>query len=282
MARSLWSGSLSFGLLNVPVKMSTAVREKQLRFHLLHDDDGARLETHRVCPQDGQEVPWEHVIKGYEISRGEFVTFTKEELEALEVESNHAIELEDFVDLADIDPVFFDSTYYLAPEKGGAKAYSLLLQAMKESEKVGIARMVWHGKEHLVAIRPMEDALVLETMHFADEIVPAKTVLEDVKVDEKVSERELKMAQQVVEALSADFEPEKYKDAHREKLLQVIEQKAKGKEIVLQAAPKKASPTRDLVSALEKTLEDARKRRAGKPAHAKAHGNGRKKPHATR
>lgn len=271
MARSLWSGSLSFGLLNIPVRMATAVREKQLRFHLLHDDDGVRLETHRICPQDGQEVPWEHVVKGYEIAKDEYVVLTKEELAGLEAESNHAIELEDFVDLAEIDPIFFDATYYLVPDKGGEKAYGLLLEAMTESKKVGIARMVMRGKEHLVAIRPKDDALVLETLFFDDEIIPTKTAMDDAKIPGKATEREVKMAQQIVETLSTDFDPAKYKDVHRERILEAIEKKAKGKAVVVQPRRKKASATTDLIGALEKTLTEARKGRASKGRAGPAH-----------
>jgi len=260
MPRSMWSGSISFGLLNVPVKMAAAVQEKQVRFHLLHDDDGVRLESKRVCPQDGQEVPWDHVAKGYEISRGEYIVFTKDELEALESESNRAIELEDFVDAKEIDPLFYDTPYYLIPDERSAKAYRLLLDAMASAKRVGIARVVLHGKEHLVAVRPHDDVLVMATLHYADEVVPASRVTEELPASAKPSEKELRMAKEIVETLSGPFEPKKYKDAHRARLLEAIEEKAKGKKVVAHAAPRPKKQAKDLLKALEASLAHARRK----------------------
>jgi DNA end-binding protein Ku len=260
MPRSMWSGSISFGLLNVPVKVATAVSKKQVRFHLLHDDDGVRLESKRVCPQDGQEVPWEHVDKGYEVSKGEYVVFTKEELESLEAESNHAIELEDFVDPKEIDPLFFDSAYYLVPEERSAKAYRLLLDAMTAAKRVGIARVVMRGKESLVTVRPHGDVLLMETMNFADEIVPSSRVMDEIPKSAKPAEKELAMARQIIETLSGPFEPKKYKDEHRERLLKAIEKKADGKEVTAPRAPKARKEPKDLLKALEESLAQVRKK----------------------
>jgi len=171
MARPIWSGSISFGLVSVPVKLFSATSPKEVRFHMLHDKDGGRIQQKRVCSIDGEEVAWEHIVKGFEISKGRYVTVAREELEAFNPRANKAIEIEDFVELAQIDPIYYESTYYLVPDRGAAKPYALLVEAMKRTHKVGIARFVLRTKQYLAAVRPLEHALAISTMLYADEVV---------------------------------------------------------------------------------------------------------------
>ncbi len=205
----MWSGAISFGLVNVPVKLYSAVSRKTVRFHQLNKDTGTRIAQKRVDAQSGEEVPYENLVKGYELTKERYVVITPEELEALDPEKSRTIDIEDFVDLADIDPVYYDHPYYLIPDKGSAKAYGLLLSAMEESGKVAIARVVLRSKEQLVAIRPAPgNVLMMETMIFADEVVPPDQIDDLPEAgDLKASERELKMAQQLIDSLSSDFEP---------------------------------------------------------------------------
>ena len=176
MPRAIWSGAISFGLVNVPIKLFTATSQRDVRFHQLHDKDGARIQQKRVCSKDGEEVPMEHIVKGYEVSRDTYVIITPDELDALDPKASRTIDILDFVDLDEIDPVYFDSTYYMVPEKGAAKAYALLLEAMRKSNKVAIARVVLRQKQHLVALRPLKNALSMETMLYADEVVGTETL----------------------------------------------------------------------------------------------------------
>src|SRR3954449_11683003 len=206
MARSIWRGAISFGLVNVPVKLYSAVSKKTVRFNQLHEPDNSRINLKRFCAEEDKEVPFEEIVKGYEISPGRYVVITPEELDALDPAKTRTIDIEDFVDLDEIDPVYYDHPYYLVPDKGAAKAYGLLLGAMKESGKVAIARVVIRSKEQLVAIRPGEgDVLMMETMLFHDEVVPSHDLdeLPDAK-DLKASDRELKMAQQLIDSLSSE------------------------------------------------------------------------------
>ena len=224
MARSMWSGAISFGLVNVPVKLYSAVSRKTVRFHQLNAETGHRIQQKRVDPATGEEVPFDQIVKGYELTRDRYVLIDPDELEALDPERTRSIDIEDFVDLADIDPVYYDHPYYLVPDKGAAKAYGLLLNAMEESGKVAIARVVLRSKEQLVAIRPAGDLLMMETMIFADEVVPHDELeeLPDAK-ELAASDRELKMAQQLIDSLSNEFEHEKFKDEYRENFLELIE-----------------------------------------------------------
>jgi DNA end-binding protein Ku len=258
MARSIWSGAISFGLVNVPVKLFTAVRKKDVRFHQLHEKDGARIQQKRVCSLDGEEVPYEEIAKGYEIGKGQYVMIDPEELDALDPEATHTIDIEDFVELDQIDPLFYDSSYYLVPDERGGKAYRLLLEAMQEANRVGIATVVMRTKQYLVAVRPLGNALVMSTMNFADEVVPQED-LEGLPTGRtKVSDRELKMANQLIDSLAGDFDPEKYKDTYREQVLDLIEKKAEGQEIVAPAAPERPAPVVDLMAALEASLAAAK------------------------
>ena len=255
MPRSIWSGAISFGLVNVPVKLYSAVSRKTVRFHQLSRDTGVRIQQKRIDPTTGEEVAYDDIVKGYELTKDRYVVVTPEELDALDPEKTRTIDIEDFVDLEEIDPVFYDHPYYLVPDKGAAKAYGLLLGAMKESGKVAIARVVLRTKEQLVAIRPAGDVLMMETMIFADEVVPADQIDELPDADSiKASDRELAMAQQLIASLSTEFEPGKYHDEYREKVLDLVERKAQGEEIAIQPEAEKPSKVPDLMAALEASL----------------------------
>jgi len=261
MARSIWSGAISFGLVNVPIKLYSAVSKKTVRFHQLNGTTGNRIQQKRVDPETGDEVNYEDIVKGYELTRDRYVIITPEELETLDPEKTRSIDIEDFVDESEIDPIFYDHPYYLVPDKGAAKAYGLLLNAMKESGRVAIARVILRSKEQLVAIRPDRDGTVLmmETMIFSDEVVPKDDLDGLPEAEElKVSDREVAMAQQLIDSLSGEFEPSRYKDEYREKVLELIERKAAGEEIT--AAPEAPAPAKvpDLMAALEASLAAVR------------------------
>jgi DNA end-binding protein Ku len=257
MPRSIWSGAISFGLVNVPVKLYSAVSRKSVRFHQLHDADHVRIQQKRVCPADGEEVAYENIVKGYEISPDRYVVIEPEELEALDPKKTRAIEIQEFVDLDEIDPIYFDHPYYLAPDTGASKAYRLLLSAMRETNKVAIARVVIRQKENLVAIRATGDVMTMATMVFHDEVISPDTIDEIPEEGEaEVSDREVEMAQQLIGSLSADFEPEKYHDEYRERVLELIEAKAAGQEITVQA-PEEPAAVPDLMAALEQSLAAA-------------------------
>jgi DNA end-binding protein Ku len=264
MPRAIWSGAISFGLVNVPIKLFTATSQKDVRFHQLHDKDGARIQQKRVCSKDGEEVPMEHIVKGYEVSRDTYVLITPEELDALDPKASRTIDILDFVDLEEIDPVYFDSTYYMVPEKGAGKAYALLLEAMRKSKRVAIARVVLRQKQHLVALRPLGNALSMQTMLYADEVVGVDT-LEGLPEDVEVTDRELAMAQQLIDSLADDFKPEQYRDDYRERVLDLIERKAEGQEIVAAEEEEETAPVVDLMAALEASLAAAKNRRDAEP-----------------
>ena len=279
MPRSIWSGAISFGLVNVPVKLYSAVSRKNVRFHQLHDADHVRIQQKRVCPADGEEVPYENIVKGYEISPDRYVVIEPEELEALDPKKTRAIEIQEFVDLEEIDPIYYDHPYYLAPDTGASKAYRLLLRAMEETGKVAIARVVIRQKENLVAIRPTGDVLTMATMIFHDEVVSPGAIEELPDEEAEASKREVEMAQQLIDSLTGDFEPEKYHDEYRERVLELIEAKAQGEEIAIQP-PEEPAKVPDLMAALEQSLAAAQKSGGdGKPTTRKKRttaGNGSK------
>src|SRR3954453_7302117 len=240
MARAIWSGSISFGLLNVPVKLYSAVARRNIALREIRESDSARIKHRRVAEGTDEEVPYEKIQKAFEITSGNYVPISKDEMAALAPEKTRAIEVQDFVDLDEIDPIYFDSPYYLGPADGAEKAYSLLAQAMEKSGKRATARFVLRNKEHLAAIRPADGVLTLTTMRFHDEVVPPAE-LDDALPDKapKVAKREREMAEQLIDSLSTEFKPDDYKDEYREQLLALIEQKAEGKEIV---APEAEEP----------------------------------------
>jgi DNA end-binding protein Ku len=256
MARAIWSGTISFGLLNVPVKLYSAVSRKTIRFNELRESDSSRVRHKRVAESDGEEVPYEQIVRGYEISPDRYVVFSRDELEELNPAKTRAIEIQDFVDIGEIDPIYFENPYYLGPAEGAEKAYGLLVKAMESAGKAAIARFVLRNKEHLAAIRPMDGVLTLTTMRFADEVVSPKE-LEDVLPDSspRVEKREREMAEKLIDSLAAEFKPEKYRDEYREQLLSLIEQKGAGKEVVA-AETEEPQPTKapDLMAALEDSL----------------------------
>jgi DNA end-binding protein Ku len=270
MARSIWSGSISFGLLNVPVKLFSAVARRNIALREIRDSDSARIKHRRFADGTDEEVPYENIIKAYEISDGQYVPLTKDEMESLAPEKSRAIDVLDFVDIEEIDPMYFDSPYYLGPATGAEKAYSLLAAAMETSGKAAIARFVFRNKEHLAAIRASDGILTLTTMRFADEVVPPSE-LDDALPDKqaKVAKKEQQMAEQLIDSLSTEFDPSSYRDEYREQLLELIERKAEGKEIVAsEAQAPKATKAPDLMAALEESIAAVKGRKgpAAKPA----------------
>ena len=257
MPRAIWSGSISFGLVNVPVKMTTAVSEKNVRFHQLHATDNVRIQQKRFCPAEGEEVPYDDIVKGYEIAPNQYVVITPEELANLDPVATHTIDIEEFVDLDQIDPLYFDHPYYLVPDARAAKPYALLVRAMENSNKVGIARMVLRTKQYLTALRAKDGALVMATLLYADEVLPIEE-LDVPGIETELTERELRMAEQLIESLTEKFEPEKYRDEYREKVMELIEQKAAGQEITVQAVSEAPTPVVDLMAALEASLAAAK------------------------
>lgn len=260
MPRSIWTGAISFGLVTVPVKLYSAVQRKTVRFHQLNADTGVRIAQKRVDPTTGDEVPYEKIVKGFELTPDRYVIIEPDELEALEPKRTKTIEIEDFVELHQIDPVYYDHPYYLVPGPGGAKPYKLLVDAMRETERVGIARVVIRSKEQLVALRPMPGGVLgMATMVFADEIVDPRTLDELPGDDVETNERELEIAKQLVESLASDFDPSRYRDTYRDEVLAMIERKAEGKEIAVQPAREEAEkPVPDLMAALKASLDAVR------------------------
>lgn len=265
MPRSIWTGAISFGLVTVPVKLYSAVSRKSVRFHQLNRETGVRIQQRRVDPTTGDEVPYEEIVKGYELTPDRYVVVEPGELEALDPKKTRSIEIEDFVALDEIDPIHYDHPYYLAPGPGGAKPYRLLLEAMRETGRVAIANVVIRSKQQLVAVRPMgEDALAMSTMVYPDEIIDPATIdeLEAVE-DVEISDRELDIARQLVESLAGSFDPSRYRDTYREQVLELIERKAQGEQIAVQpAADEEPAEVPDLMSALKASL-DAVKARDG-------------------
>ena len=284
MPRVIWKGSISFGLVTIPVQLFSAVSRKTVRFNQLDAETGARVRYKKVSSADDSELPSERIVKGYELPSGDYVTVTEAEFEQLAPVAARTIDIDAFIDLADIDPVFFDSAYHLVPDEATAKPYKLLAEAMGEANKVGICHFVMRSKQHLAAIRPVDGRLMLSTMVYADELVAPEELggldsLGDIEVDE----RETAMAHQLITALESDFEPDRYTDSYREALLELIERKASGDTTATVAAPAPSSDTVvDLMAALEASVaaaKEARKRHpavAGEnaPAPSEAHADG--------
>ena len=280
MARAIWSGSISFGLLNVPVRLYSAVARRGIALREIRESDGARIRHRRVAEGTEEEVAYEDIVKAFEITPGRYVPLSKDELASLDPQKSRAIEVQDFVELDEIDPIYFDSPYYLGPAEGAEKAYSLLARAMEASGKVAIARFVFRNKEHLAALRPADGVLTLTTMRFADEVV-APSELEDALPAERprVAKREVEMAEKLIDSLTRRFDPGAYRDEYREELLAMIERKAEGKELVEATLAKEREPTRapDLMAALEESIaavqgtgaRPAKKRRRRAAAAAK-------------
>ncbi len=255
MPRAIWKGAISFGLVNIPVGLYSAIRPaNEIKLRMLRQSDQSPIKYKRVAETDDKEVPWEEIVKGYEFEKGQFVVLTKEDFDKVNVASNQTVDIREFVDLADIDPMFFDQPYFLAPEKGGDKAYALLREALAKSGKVGIAKVVIKTREHLAAVKPLNDALVLELMHFPDELAdPEELNLPKVTAAKK----ELAMAEQLIATMSDEWRPEKWKDEYREAMMKLIEEKVAepGKEPrTSRPAGRKATNVVDLVSVLQESL----------------------------
>lgn len=269
MMRALWKGAITFGLITIPVKLFSAVSEKGVKFNLLHKEDGGRIRYQRVCSKCGKEVGWDDIAKGYEYAKDHYVMFDEDELDAVEIDSVHAIDIVAFVPLEQIDPIYYNKTYYVAPEASGLKAYKLLADALEAEGQVGIAKVALRDKEHLATVRLKDDVFVLETMHWPDEIRPAEFEELEGKVD--IRDAEVKMARQLVQQLSADFKPEEFKDEYREALEALVEKKVEGQEITVAAAPEE-EPTKvvDLMEALKASVAEAKKGKGKKAPARKA------------
>jgi DNA end-binding protein Ku len=260
----MWKGAISFGLVTIPVAVYPATEEKSLKFNQLHDEDMGRIRYKRVCSVDGEEVDYDHIVKGYEVEKDRYVVLTDEDLDAVPVESSRAIDIQQFVDLDEIDPMMFKKSYYLVPDETGAKAYALLRKALAEENKVGIAKVSFRDKEHLAALRFRDEVFVLETMYWPDEIRAAD--FETIETDGKVRDNEVEMARQLIESLSQPWSPEEFTDEYREALLGIVEKKVAGEPIeVPEEAP--AARVVDLMAALKASVEAAKsKTPAEKPA----------------
>jgi DNA end-binding protein Ku len=268
MPRATWSGAISFGMVNIPVKLYTATSRHTVRFNQIDTRTGSRIRQRKVSEATGEEVPAEAIAKGYELSSGQYVIVSEDELAALDPEASRTIDLLEFVDQESIDPIYYDAGYYLAPDNATVKPYALLLRAMKEADKVGIARFVMRGKEYLCAIRPQDDKLVLNTMLYADEVRDASEIpeLEDV-AGASVSDKEVEMAAQLIASLDAEFDPDEFHDTYREKVMDLIERKAAGDESTVEApAPVESNKVIDLMAALEASVKAAKEARGRHPS----------------
>ena len=270
MARAIWKGSISFGLVNIPIALYSATRREELKFRLLRKTDLSPVNYKRVAEKDGKEVAWDQIVKGYEYEKGKYVVLKDEDFERVDLEATQTVDIKDFVDQDEINPMFFYKPYYLEPQKGGDKAYALLRDALKDSNKVGIAKVVIKTRQYLAGVKPEDGTLVLELMHFADELADPDKLHVPKKAE--IGKREMNMAKSLIDSMSAKWDPEKYKDDYKEALMEVIEEKveAGGKEI--EEKPRKApKPTKviDLVSVLQKSLEQSGGK---KTARAKSRG----------
>lgn len=264
MPNAIWSGSVGFGLVQVPVRLMTATRNRDVSFNQLEEGTGARIRYRKVSDATGEEVTADRIVKGYEISKGHYVVIEADELASLAPKASHTIDIEEFVDLAEIDPVFFEQPYYLVPDEKGKKAYRLLVEAMSELQKVAIGRIVIRAKERLVAIRPLDGLLCVETMRYSDEVVDRDGLAPD---DVEVGDKEIQMARQLIESLAVDqFDAEKFKDEYREQVLDLVERKAAGEEIVATTPTEAPAKVLDLVAALEASLEKAAGARGRHPS----------------
>jgi DNA end-binding protein Ku len=266
MPRSMWKGAISFGMVTIPVRLYTATSEKDVRFHLLHDKCHTRIKQQRYCETDDEVVAWNDVVRGYEVGPNEFVIMEEADFENVPIATTHAIDISDFVEAAEIDPIYYDSTYYIEPEEIAAKPYALLREALKDTARVAIAKVALRQKEQLATLRVNDEGvIVLETMYYPDEIRPTEE-LEIPSTRVKIADKELDMAKSLVDMLSGPFEPEKYKDDYREALMGVIEAKAEGKQV--KAPPPGPGKVTDLMSALRASIEAAKAGRDGAKAEA--------------
>jgi len=257
--RAIWKGSISFGLVNIPIALYPATRREDLKFRLLRESDLSPVNYKRVAEKDGKEVPWDKIVKGYEYEKGKFVVLSEKDFQRVDLEATQTVDIQDFVDIEEIDPMYFYKPYYLEPQKGGDKAYVLLRETLAKTKKVGIAKVIIKTRQYLAGLKPLKHALVLELMHFAEELADAEK-LNVTKKSAAPGKRELEMANALVESMSAEWDPKKYKDDYRDALMEVIEEKVEsgGKEIEEKAKPKKPSAkVIDLVAVLRESLAQA-------------------------
>jgi len=284
MPRSIWTGTISFGLVTVPVKLYSSIQRKTVRFHQLNGQTGVRIQQKRVDPTTGDEVDYNDIVKGFELTPDRYVVIEPGELETLSPKKTKTIDIEDFVALEEIDPIYFDHPYYLAPGPGGTKPYRLLLEAMRETGRVAIANVVIRSKQQLVAVRPMADgdALGMSTMVYPDEVIDPATIDEIPAADEvELKAREIEIAKQLIDSLAGAFDPDKYRDTYRDEVLNLIERKAEGEEIAVQpAADEEAEPVPDLMAALKASLDAVRSRDENGGETAKKKAPAAKKPAA--
>ena len=287
--QTIWKGAVSFGLVNVPVKMFAATQDNDIRMRMLHKDYKVPIRYSRTCPKCEKEVSWNEIVKGYEYEEGHFVTFDKDELEELASKSSREIKISDFVELKEIDPIYYQKTYYLAPEETGKHAYRLLVRALEDSKKIGIANVTIRNKSSLAAVRVIDGVLSMSTMFYAEEIRP-KEQLPNLPENEKIDKRELDMAKMLIEQLTTEFEPDKYEDEYRDRLMEAIEDKVEGKEVTV-APEEKVTNVLDRMDALQASLRElkstpsekgekpssSRSSKGGKTAEKKKTGSRRKK-----
>ncbi len=265
MARVIWTGSLAFGLVNIPIGLYSATEDKTVHFNQFQKGTSDRIRYKRVNERTGEEVSFRDIVKGREVDDDTYVLVTDEELEAVEPDRTRTIDITDFVDLGEIDPIYYQRTYYLAPRGNGAeRSYELLHQAMAETNRAGIATFVMRSKEYLVAVRPQQEILALETMYFADEIRDALEATGYEPSGQKPKEREMSVAKQLIESMTTDWDPESYQDTYRERVEELIESKRKGEQIATEAPPPRTSKVVDLTETLRRSVEEARGRRSGK------------------
>jgi len=262
--RPFWNGTISFGLVNIPVGVFPATKTNELKFNFLHEKDLGKIHNERVCEKCEKKIPYEEVVRGYKFDEDRFVPLTKEDFEKVNLEAAKNISILDFVDPKEVDPMFFDQPYYLVPDKKGEKAYILLREALKERNKIGIAKIIFHTREHLAALKASGDALMLDLMHFSDEIKKPEDL--NLPTDSSVNKKELAMAEKLVESMAGHFHPEKYHDTYRENLLKLIGDKLEGKEVKSRPKGKQATNVIDIMSKLKASLEQSSGRRKKKSA----------------
>ncbi len=280
MAHALWTGAINFGLVTIPVKLQTAIRTNDLRFNFLHKTDEGRINNVRRCSLDGEEVGYADLVRGYEYEKGRYVILSDEDFDSVNPEATQSVDIVQFVDLAEINPMFFDKPYYLEPEKRGRHAYALLREALTESGKVGIAKVVIRSREHLAALKPNGDALILELMHFEDEIVEQSTL--ELPSIEKPAANEMKVAKMLIDTMTEAFDASKFKDTYKEQILAMIDARAAGKETPkAETTAPKASNVVNLMDMLQRSLEQSKKRDSSAKSHASDSDEAEEKPKKT-
>jgi DNA end-binding protein Ku len=265
--RSLWSGSITFGLVNAPVRLYSAIQEQQLHFHLLHRTDDSPIGYEKICKKEGEPVPDDEIVKAYEYAKGKYVYMEDEDFAAARVEGFKTIDITDFVPYEDIDPIFFAKTYYVGPDEGAERVYSLLAKAMAQSGLAGVAKFVMRDRQHLGLLRVREGVITLEQLYFADEI---RDVSEITSSRKRVDAKELQMAERLIESFTAEWKPGKYKDTYREELKKVVDAKRKGKDVHAGAAVEEEAEVPDLMTALRQSIEAASKSKPKKRARKRA------------